>query len=33
MFFEKKQHNRINTRKETMGQKEGGERKGSSLAP
>src|ERR1700676_1033654 len=29
--FEKKQHNRINTREETMGQKEGGERAGHRL--
>ncbi len=33
LVFEKKQHDRINTRKEMMKQEEGGERKGSALAP
>src|SRR5216684_6502076 len=31
VVFEKKQHDRINTREETMGQKEGGERAGHRL--
>src|SRR6266566_6960062 len=31
VVFEKKQHDRLNTREETMGQKEGGERAGHRL--